>query len=135
MYTTSTCIRVLLYAALPCRDPFGDCHLCIKDRWFFANHGFCSASPIKSLRESLPRRSQSPFVPLLATVPRDGDRSTESAKQPARPRRLPLGVGNVLKHWAHQEKFNHLRLSGGISRSTLAKANENRDCRIYADYA
>ena len=36
---------------------------------------------------------------------------------------------------AHEEKLYHLGLSGGISRSTLAKANENRDWRMYADYA
>ena len=36
---------------------------------------------------------------------------------------------------AHQDKLYHLGLSGGISRSTLADANENRDWRIYADYA
>ena len=36
---------------------------------------------------------------------------------------------------AHQDKLYHLGFSGGISRSTLADANENRDWRIYADYA
>ena len=36
---------------------------------------------------------------------------------------------------AHQDKLYHLGLSGGICRNTLAKANENRDWRIYADYA
>ena len=36
---------------------------------------------------------------------------------------------------AHQDKLYHLGLSGGIHRNTLAKANENRDWRIYADYA
>ena len=36
---------------------------------------------------------------------------------------------------AHQDKLYHLGLSGGISRSTLADANEKRDWRIYADYA
>lgn len=36
---------------------------------------------------------------------------------------------------AHQDKLYHLGLSGGISRSTLADANEHRDWRIYADYA
>jgi len=37
---------------------------------------------------------------------------------------------------AHQDKLSHLGLSGGIRRNTLlAKANKNRDWRIYADYA
>ena len=36
---------------------------------------------------------------------------------------------------AQQEKLYHLGLSGGITRSTLAKAKENRDWRIYADCA
>lgn len=36
---------------------------------------------------------------------------------------------------AHQDKLYHLGLSGGIHRNTLAKANERRDWRIYADYA
>ena len=36
---------------------------------------------------------------------------------------------------AHQGKLYHLGLSGGISRNTLAKANENRDWRIQADHA
>ena len=36
---------------------------------------------------------------------------------------------------AHPEKLYHLGFSSGISRTTLAKANENRDWRIYADYA
>lgn len=35
---------------------------------------------------------------------------------------------------AHESKLYHLGLSGGISRSTLAKANENRNWCIYADY-
>ncbi len=35
----------------------------------------------------------------------------------------------------HSDKLYHLGLSAGISRSTLAKANENRDWRIYADFA
>ncbi len=36
---------------------------------------------------------------------------------------------------AHREKLYHLGLPAGISRSTLADANANRDWRIYADYA
>lgn len=36
---------------------------------------------------------------------------------------------------AHQTKLYHLGLSNGISRSTLADANEKRDWRIYADFA
>ena len=36
---------------------------------------------------------------------------------------------------AHREKWYHIGLAGGIFRNTLAKANENRDWRIYADYA
>ena len=36
---------------------------------------------------------------------------------------------------AHQSKLYHLGLSKGISRSTLADANEQRDWRIYADFA
>ena len=36
---------------------------------------------------------------------------------------------------AHGDKLYHLGLSGGIHRNTLAKANERRDWRIYADYA
>ena len=36
---------------------------------------------------------------------------------------------------AHQNKLYHLGLTQGISRSTLADANEQRDWRIYADLA
>lgn len=36
---------------------------------------------------------------------------------------------------AHQSKLYHLGLTKGISRSTLADANEQRDWRIYADFA
>lgn len=36
---------------------------------------------------------------------------------------------------AHQSKLYHLGLSKGISRSTLSDANEQRDWRIYADFA
>ena len=36
---------------------------------------------------------------------------------------------------AHQGKLYHLGLTKGISRSTLADTNEQRDWRIYADFA
>lgn len=36
---------------------------------------------------------------------------------------------------AHQSKLYHLGISRGVSRSTLAEANENRDWRIYHDFA
>ena len=36
---------------------------------------------------------------------------------------------------AHQTKLYHMGLTKGISRSTLADANEQRDWRIYADFA
>lgn len=36
---------------------------------------------------------------------------------------------------AHETKLYHLGLSKGINRSTLADANEQRDWRIYADFA
>jgi hypothetical protein len=36
---------------------------------------------------------------------------------------------------AHQSKLYHLGLTKGVSRSTLADANEQRDWRIYADFA
>ena len=36
---------------------------------------------------------------------------------------------------AHQVKLYHLGIRGNIARSTLADANEQRDCRIYADFA
>jgi hypothetical protein len=36
---------------------------------------------------------------------------------------------------AHQDKHYHMGLHGGLSRSTLADANEKRDWRIYADFA
>jgi len=36
---------------------------------------------------------------------------------------------------AHQSKLFHLGIRGRISRSTLADANEQRDWRIYADFA
>lgn len=36
---------------------------------------------------------------------------------------------------AHESKLYHFGLSGGVSRSTLADANEGRDWRIYADVA
>jgi hypothetical protein len=36
---------------------------------------------------------------------------------------------------AHEQKLYHLGLSGGVSRSTLADANEQRDWHIYADFA
>ncbi len=41
----------------------------------------------------------------------------------------------VLCLQAHQSKLYHLGLSKGISRATLADANEQRDWRIYADLA
>ena len=36
---------------------------------------------------------------------------------------------------AHQTKLYHLGIHGNIARSTLADANEQRDWRIYADFA
>lgn len=36
---------------------------------------------------------------------------------------------------AHQAKLYHLGIRGNIARSTLADANEQRGCRIYADFA
>lgn len=36
---------------------------------------------------------------------------------------------------AHQNKLYHLGLTRGISKSTLADANEQRDWRIYASFA
>jgi len=36
---------------------------------------------------------------------------------------------------AHQAKLYHLGIRGNIAKSTLADANESRDCRIYADFA
>ncbi len=36
---------------------------------------------------------------------------------------------------AHSAKLYHLGIRGGIARSTLADANENRDWRIYQDFA
>jgi len=36
---------------------------------------------------------------------------------------------------AHQTKLYHLGIRGNIAKSTLADANEQRDCRIYADFA
>lgn len=36
---------------------------------------------------------------------------------------------------AHQSKLYHMGLRGHVSRSTLAHANENRDWRIWADFA
>ncbi|MDP2961557.1 MAG: IS4 family transposase [Sulfurimicrobium sp.] len=36
---------------------------------------------------------------------------------------------------AHQAKLYHLGIRGNIARSTLADANESRDCRIFADFA
>lgn len=35
----------------------------------------------------------------------------------------------------HHDKLYHLGLPSGVSRSTLAKANENRDWRLYAEFA
>ena len=36
---------------------------------------------------------------------------------------------------AHQTKLYHLGIRGNIAKSTLADASEQRDCRIYADFA
>ncbi len=36
---------------------------------------------------------------------------------------------------AHQAKLYHLGIRGNIAKSTLADANEQRDCRIYTDFA
>ena len=36
---------------------------------------------------------------------------------------------------AHQAKLYHLGIRGNIAKSTLADANEQRDCRIYEDFA
>jgi len=36
---------------------------------------------------------------------------------------------------AHESKLYHLGIGGTVPRSTLAEANENRDWRIYADFA
>ena len=35
----------------------------------------------------------------------------------------------------HKPKFYHLGFGKGTSRSNFAKANENRDCRIFEEYA
>ncbi len=36
---------------------------------------------------------------------------------------------------AMREKLYHIGIRGKVSRNTLAKANENRDWRIYSDFA
>jgi len=36
---------------------------------------------------------------------------------------------------ANSKKLYHLGIGSAISKSTLSKANENRDCRIYQDFA
>jgi hypothetical protein len=36
---------------------------------------------------------------------------------------------------ARQNRLYHLGIRGRVSRSTLADANEHRDCRLYADFA
>mgnify|MGYP003806226881 FL=1 len=36
---------------------------------------------------------------------------------------------------AMQNKIYHIGIRGSVSKSTLAYANENRDWRIYADFA
>ena len=36
---------------------------------------------------------------------------------------------------AHQDKLYHMGLRGGIARNTLAHANQQRDWRLYADFA
>src|SRR5690606_377586 len=36
---------------------------------------------------------------------------------------------------AHQAKLYHLGIRGSVARSTLADANESRNCRIFADFA
>lgn len=36
---------------------------------------------------------------------------------------------------AHQAKLYHLGIRGSVARSTMADANESRDCRIFADLA
>ena len=36
---------------------------------------------------------------------------------------------------AHQAKLYHLGIRGSVARSTMADANESRDCRIFADFA
>ena len=41
----------------------------------------------------------------------------------------------VLSINAHSQKAYHLGFGKGISKANLAKANENRDCKIYQDFA
>ena len=36
---------------------------------------------------------------------------------------------------AHQSRLYHLGIRGSTAKSTLADANEQRDCRVYADFA
>ena len=36
---------------------------------------------------------------------------------------------------AHQDKLYHMSIRGGMSRNTLANANQRRDWRIYAEFA
>ena len=36
---------------------------------------------------------------------------------------------------AHSSQLYHMGFRGGVSRNTLANANQQRDCRIYADFA
>ena len=36
---------------------------------------------------------------------------------------------------AHQDKLYHMGIRGGMSRNTLANANQRRDWRIYAEFA
>ncbi|PTQ84852.1 IS4 family transposase [Nitrosomonas ureae] len=43
------------------------------------------------------------------------------------------GIETCLR--AHQAKLYHLGIRGNIAKSTLADANEQRDCRIYMDFA
>ena len=88
---------------------------------------FCSIVPVSPVRRSLQRQLQGENVYLSGSVPLHGLRTAYVSRKPPGHRGMPSRVRsrNCIT-WA----------SGATSPEThLAHANENRDWRIYADFA
>jgi len=97
-----------------------------RTKHFFTNHGFCSGVRVQKTCTPIPWELLGTGFLLLEPIPVHGFRATHLPVEPA---------GYCLLPSFDEKKLCHMGFRGNMSRSTLADANDNRDWRIYADFA
>jgi Transposase DDE domain len=88
--------------------------------------GLLATAHFPALRGQVPRTLSDTHLFAPRPIPVHGLRTTDLSGKLARHRDLPAGAFRQALPSGH---------TGGIARSTLADANENRDWRIYQDFA